>query len=76
METDFAEHSAVQKGADVFVNRGQGNSRDLLPHAFVDQFRAGMSVQRHDGIIDHPALMGRGQAVLTAEIQEVAITYH
>ncbi len=76
MEADFAQQAAIQECADVLVNRSQRNGRYLFSHAFVDQFRAGMPVQRHRHLIDHPPLMGRGQVVLAAERAEVAITYH
>src|SRR5260370_35831725 len=75
VEADFAQHAAIQECADVLVNRGQRNGRYLFSHAFVDQFRARMSVQLHPRFVDHSPLMGNTQTMLAAQSAKVAITY-
>jgi len=76
MKADFAQHAAFEESADVFVNRGQRNRGYFLAHAGIDQFRAGMAVQRHDCVIDHPPLVRSSEAMPAAESAKVAITYH
>src|SRR5689334_2856445 len=66
VKTDFLEDSAVQKNTDIFVDRGQGNGRDLLLHLFVNCLRAGMSGQRHNRLVDDLSLMGGGQTMPAA----------
>jgi len=67
---DFFEDAALDEEVDVFVDRGEGDCRDELLDAGVDFFRAGVAGHGLHDLVEHLALMGRGEAVVGAEFAE------
>ena len=70
------QHAALEERPHILIHRRQGDRRDLFLHRAVDQLRAGMAIQRHDGLVDYPPLVRRGQAVLAAEGAKFGSSYH
>ena len=72
VERDFFEHTRIQKGFHVLVNRAQRNRRDSLPDLLVYQFRSRMFTRIDNGLVDDLALEGeRKTSVFTTPAEVV-----
>ncbi len=66
VNADLVKDATLDEQVDILVNSGQGDRRNAPLDPRIDLFRAGMTVDSRENLVDHLPLVGNGKTGLFA----------
>jgi hypothetical protein len=72
MKAHLAKYATLDEEVKIFIDGGQGDGGNMLLDAGIDLFRAGMTIDGGQHLVDDLALMGDGKASLFTHLPKLA----